>query len=390
MSLKPLGVYIHIPFCGSKCPYCAFNSVVKKRFSPDEWVKLFGDELSYHLRGSEFSPGTHRITSIYFGGGTPSLFPPSAVGALVALLKESFRSYENLEVTLEANPEGPPGPGKLKGFLDAGVNRLSIGVQSLEARELKAIGRRHSAKEALEAMEEARHAGFENLSLDLMYGLPGQTLKSWAQTLDVIVSQSAAHISLYNLSIEEGTPFYKRYGEFKKNPFMDEELECAMYELAAKRLRASGYLHYEISNFARPGFKSVHNGGYWQGREYLGIGPGAHSFSRSGEWGRRSWNEASIEPYKKALGAGTPLAGFELLSREEARVEAIFLGLRMLEKGMDMDSYRKAFGKGEVDKLRARCRDLEDHGLIHIDDKSVVLDKSAFFTSNEVCLRLVS
>jgi len=389
MSPRPLGVYIHIPFCRSKCLYCAFNSVAVKGFSPEKWVGLLGDELSSHLRGKDFSPETHMICSIYFGGGTPSLLPPSAVGELIRQIKNNFSHDENLEVTLEANPEGL-GPDTLKGLLEAGVNRLSIGVQSLDARELKAIGRRHDAKEALEAVKNARQMGFDNLSLDLMYGLPGQSMESWERTLELILAQSAAHLSLYNLSIEEGTPFYKRHGGLKKNPFVDEELECAMYESAARKLRSAGYVHYEISNFAKPGFKSLHNEGYWLGREYLGLGPGAHSFSNSDLWGKRSWNEASIESYKKALLAGCPLAGFELLSREEARVEAVFLGLRMLEKGMDMDSYRRGFGKEAVAKLLARCRDLEAHGLIHIDDKRVVLDKSAFFTSNEICLRLVS
>ncbi len=389
---KPLGVYVHIPFCRSKCLYCAFNSSAIATFSPVEWVKLFGDELSCHLRGEAFSEDTHKLTSIYFGGGTPSLFPPSAVGAIISLLKDTFPACEDLEVTLEANPEGL-GLAELAGFLEAGVCRLSLGVQSLDDGELKRLGRRHGADEALTAVKNAARAGFDNLSLDLMYGLPGQTLKSWTKTLRAVLGLSPAHISLYNLSIEEHTPFYKRYGGPQQKPFMDEDLELSMYERAMDKLRASGYVHYEISNFARPGFKSRHNEAYWLGRDYIGLGPGAHSFSapsEPGRWGIRSWNEADIETYKRALGKGSPAAGSEILSRDEAMVEAVLLGMRMLDKGIDLKRFTSDFGAQARRRLLEKCRDLEGRGFVHIRDERVVLDRSALFTSNEVCLALVS
>jgi len=392
MTLKPLGIYVHIPFCRGKCLYCAFNSVAFEDFSAEEWVSLLSDEFFSHLRGTAFKGVNHRLRSIYFGGGTPSLLPPSAIKALAALFKKKFSISEDLEITLEANPEGL-GLVELKGFLEAGVNRLSIGVQSLDAGELRTLGRRHGPGEALTAARNARLAGFKNVSLDLIYGLPGQTSLSWSATLEGVLALSSDHISLYNLSIEDNTPFSKLYGGQGERPFMDEDLERSMYEDAIAKLFSKGYEHYEISNFAMPGFKSAHNEGYWMGRDYMGLGPGAHSFlndSAYGPWGRRSWNEADIESYKRALGEGSPLAGFELLSREEAMEEAVLLGLRMLDRGLDLNSYERAFGREAREKLLVKCIGLEADGLLHIQGNKASLDKSALFISNEVCLGLVS
>jgi len=392
MTLKPLGIYVHIPFCRGKCLYCAFNSVAFEDFSAEEWVSLLSDEFFSHLRGTAFKGVNHRLRSIYFGGGTPSLLPPSAIKALAALFKKKFSISEDLEITLEANPEGL-GLVELKGFLEAGVNRLSIGVQSLDAGELRTLGRRHGPGEALTAARNARLAGFKNVSLDLIYGLPGQTSLSWSATLEGVLALSSDHISLYNLSIEDNTPFSKLYGGQGERPFMDEDLERSMYEDAIAKLFSKGYEHYEISNFAMPGFKSAHNEGYWMGRDYMGLGPGAHSFlndSAYGPWGRRSWNEADIESYKRALGEGSPLAGFELLSREEAMEEAVLLGLRMLDRGLDLNSYERAFGREAREKLLVKCIGLEADGLLHIQGNKALLDKSALFISNEVCLGLVS
>jgi len=393
MTLKPLGIYVHIPFCRRKCLYCAFNSVALEDFSAEEWVKLLSDEFLLHLRGAALCGDTHRLRSIYFGGGTPSLLPSSAVKALVALFKKKFSISDDLEVTLEANPEGL-GLVEFKGFLEAGVNRLSIGVQSLDADELRTLGRRHGPGEAIKAVRNARLAGFKNVSLDLMYGLPGQTSLSWSATLEGVLALSPAHISLYNLSIEDNTPFHRLYGGPGERPFMDEGLERSMYENAIAKLLSKGYEHYEISNFAMPGFKSVHNEGYWLGSDYIGLGPGAHSFSSpsaSAPRGRRSWNEADIEFYKRALGAGeSPRAGFELLSREEAMEEAVLLGLRMLDNGLDLNSYERAFGREAREKVLVKCIGLEADGLLHIHGNKALLDKSALFISNEVCLGLVS
>jgi len=322
-------------------------------------------------------------------------FKSAAPGDAFLELKEMLKGADERSayVYIVDNAGRLLGLVELKGFLEAGVNRLSIGVQSLDAGELRTLGRRHGPGEALTAARNARLAGFKNVSLDLIYGLPGQTSLSWSATLEGVLALSSDHISLYNLSIEDNTPFSKLYGGQGERPFMDEDLERSMYEDAIAKLFSKGYEHYEISNFAMPGFKSAHNEGYWMGRDYMGLGPGAHSFlndSAYGPWGRRSWNEADIESYKRALGEGSPLAGFELLSREEAMEEAVLLGLRMLDRGLDLNSYERAFGREAREKLLVKCIGLEADGLLHIQGNKASLDKSALFISNEVCLGLVS
>lgn len=406
---KPLGIYIHIPFCRSKCHYCAFNSVVVEGFSLEKWWEIFRDDFLSFCGREGIDSATHRLSSIYFGGGTPSLMPSRYIGSLISLIKDFF-SYSHyasnseglgevgvesgLEVTLEANPDNL-GKGKLEGFLAAGVNRLSLGLQSMNEAELKTLGRRHGAEEARIAVSNATGAGFSNISLDLMYGLPGQTLASWTRTLSEIIELSSVHVSLYNLSIEEGTPFFKRYpptgsSAGQEKSFITEDLELEMYERAITMLTTAGYVHYEISNFALPGFVSAHNQGYWLGRDYMGLGPGAHSFLGSFGGGRRFWNEADLRLYEEKLCQGSPVAGAETLSRDEAMTEAVLLGLRMLDYGIDVEAYRGTFGEEAWQRLFQRCLEFERKGLLHVTRERVTLRRKALFTANEVCLGLVS
>ncbi len=402
MSRRPLGVYIHIPFCRSKCNYCAFNSVAEEGFSAKKWYALLREDFLGALDHEGISAATHRLSTIYFGGGTPSLMPSQYIGSLITLIKDTFKCDDKggvetdgrVEVTLEANPEGL-GAEVLKGFLDAGVKRLSLGVQSLDDAALKILGRGHGAAEAVEAINLCRSAGFTNISIDLIYGLPGQSLGGWLDTIGKVLAMRPAHISLYNLSIEENTPFYRVYppldkGRGQEKPFMDEELELLMYESAVKKLRAAGYTHYEISNLALEGRESRHNQGYWLGWDYMGLGPGAHSFFGGKGFGRRLWNEKDIVLYEKKLRSGSPVAGFEVLSADEAGTEAVLLGLRMLDKGIDVEAYRCSFGDKAWGRLHGKCLEYESKGLVHLYKDRVVLDKSALFTANEVCLGLLS
>lgn len=396
MSLKPIGIYIHIPFCRSKCLYCAFNSVTGEDFSAEKWSGLLMAELLWVLRREGIDGATQRLGSIYFGGGTPSLMPPRYIASLISGIKEIFGMGDGvLEVTLEANPEGL-GPALLEGFLSAGVNRLSLGVQSLDDGELKTLGRGHGAADAAGAIGYAEEAGFTNISLDLIYGLPGQTVEGWLKTLDEIIGLRAAHISLYNLSIEEFTPFYSLYpprenGRGQEKPFVDEETERLMYERAIKVLKGRGYNHYEISNLALPGRESRHNRGYWLGRDYIGCGPGAHSFLSKGGRGRRFWNEKDLSLYEKKVSLGEdPAAGSEMLSRDEAMTEAVMLGLRMLDQGIDAAMFRQAFGVKAWERFLSKCLEYERRGLLNVLPERVVLCSGALFTANEVCLGLVS
>jgi len=398
MSKRPLAVYFHIPFCRGKCLYCAFNSVVEADFSPKKWAELLRRDFSALLLRESISKESHELRSIYFGGGTPSLMPSEYIEGLISLVKDTLGSdvESSIEVTLEANPEGL-GRAELEGLLQAGVNRLSLGVQSLNEEELKVLGRRHGVGDVVSAIEGAVGAGFTNISLDLIFGLPGQTLKSWGETLNRLLAFKPAHISLYNLSIEENTPFYSLYapvsGDFsQEKSFINEALELQMYELAMTRLLARGYDHYEISNFALPGFKSLHNSAYWLGFDYIGLGPGAHSFLAGLGGGRRFWNETDLSGYEAKLNLGNSAAGSESLSKEEAMTEAVFLGLRMLDKGINVLKFKEVFGEQAWERLYGKCIEYEDRGLIHIltSPQRVVLDKSALFTSNEVCVALVS
>lgn len=407
---EPLGLYIHIPFCRSKCLYCAFNSVADEGFTPGKWRELLRDDFLSFCARESINASTHRLTSIYFGGGTPSLMPSHYIGSLISLMREMFplpaiagreeaeacdgAAGSGLEVTLEANPENL-GMEKLEGFLRAGVNRLSLGLQSMNEAELKTLGRRHTADEARIAVHNAVGAGFTNISLDLMYGLPGQTLQSWTRTLNEAMELSCAHISLYNLSIEDGTPFYELYphpvnSADQEKSFITEELELEMYERAISMLTRRGYAHYELSNFALPGFVSAHNQGYWLGRDYMGLGPGAHSYLGSNGHGRRLWNEKELSLYEKKVHDGCPAEGAEILSRDEAVVEAVMLGLRMLDNGIDVTRFREAFGEGAWQRLRGKCFEYERQGLLRVTSERVLLDRSALFTANEVCLGLVS
>jgi len=409
----PIGVYVHIPFCRTKCPYCAFNSVALPEGRDEKvWVGLFRKDLEQKVRDSGLQARGAAIRSIYFGGGTPSLFSPQAIGEIIDLIKNTLGrstmaedktcgagargegTAAPIEITLEANP-GDLDDERLGGYLEAGVNRLSLGVQSLDDEDLQTLGRRHSAEEALSAMRTAREAGFTNLSVDLMYGLPGQDMSTWQRTLDEVLAFRPEHVSLYCLSIEEGTPFLGLYapeedGRGREKQFMDEETEAAMYEAAVEALARVGYVHYELSNFALAGHESVHNKGYWVGREYLGLGPGAHSFVARGRWGQRSWNEADIDIYREKLLSGrSPVAGSEDLTRGEALVEAVFLGLRMLGPGLDLGRFRRDFGDEAFLALRSRCARYESMGLLRVSGGRAALCKKALFISNEVSAGLL-
>ena len=273
-----------------------------------------------------------RFDTIYLGGGTPSLLTPVQLKGLLDHLQEHFPCVAGTEITLEANPDDLSLP-VLNRYREVGINRLSLGVQSFVDRELDFLGRRHDASQVLRALNWAREAGFDNLGIDLMYGLPGQTLPAWQKTLETALSFQPEHLSCYQLTVEEGTPLAQRQAEglFQS---LSEEMERTFFLFTSRFLEDRGYLHYEISNFARGSAnKSRHNCKYWNHSNYLGLGPAAHSYRD----GRRWWNHTSLEDYCQALTAGqAPLAGWEDLTGEEKRWEALYLGLRTSD-GIDLD-----------------------------------------------------
>ena len=333
-----LALYLHIPFCQRKCRYCDFPSVDDFPCALDDYVAALARELA--LRAATL-PGPVAATTLYLGGGTPSLLTPTQVARLLTAARQHYH-LAAAEITLEVNP-GTVTAASLAGYRDAGVNRLSIGVQALDDRMLAKLGRIHTADEARAAVALARGAGFANLGLDLIHGLPGQTLAQWRATLAAVIELAPEHVSAYGLTVEEGTPFaaLQEQGELV---LPDEETAGRMVEVTGELLTAAGYEQYEIANFARPGFRSQHNQVYWQRTSYLGFGPGAHSFLAAPGWGERWRSPADIPGYLAAINAGQlPEADRQALDRDDAASETMFLGLRRLD-GVDEAAFAARFG----------------------------------------------
>jgi putative oxygen-independent coproporphyrinogen III oxidase len=311
------GLYIHVPFCRGKCPYCDFASGTDLSLVAD-WLKAFKQEMGFYR---DFAS---RFDTLYLGGGTPSLLTADELAVLLESLRKQFEFSPDTEITLEANPDDL-NPQVLKSYRKLGINRLSLGVQSYDDRELSFLGRRHDAAQALNALGWAREAGFANLGIDLMYGLPGQTVEQWQRSLDKALGFLPEHLSCYQLTMEAGTPLGRRQAEGRFQP-LSEETEREFFLFTSRFLEERGYLHYEISNFAR-GLenRSRHNRKYWNHTPYLGLGPAAHSY----RGGRRWWNHRLLEEYCQSLRARkAPVAGEEVLTPEQARLEALYLGLR--------------------------------------------------------------
>ena len=334
------GLYIHIPFCRRKCPYCDFYSVSGQDERLAAYPRLLVKHLELARREGE---GRGTFETVFFGGGTPSLLPPEAVAGVLDAVRALFGLDPGAEVSLEANP-GTVTAASLEDYRRAGVNRLSLGIQSLSQKNLALLERIHSPQQGREAVRLARSAGFDNLSCDLMFALPGQSVEALMEEVDRLLELQPEHLSCYGLTAEEETPFYHlhRSGGL---PLPDEETCAGMYLGLHRRLTAAGYRHYEISNYARPGFECRHNLRYWERREYLGVGAGAHSFLERG-WGERREVPADLEYFAAALEEGrNPGRTLELFDRCGAMSETLYLGLRT-EEGVDETSFRRRFGLG--------------------------------------------
>ncbi|MCG6905924.1 MAG: radical SAM family heme chaperone HemW [Desulfobacteraceae bacterium] len=335
-SIQPAGLYVHVPFCLQKCAYCDFYSVTDLSRRADYLGALRREMKLVAARGLIFD-------SLYIGGGTPSLLAPAEVAAVLAAAQEAFAWREDVEITLEANPCSLT-PEGLAGYLQAGVNRLQIGVQSFQDDHLAWLGRLHGAAAARQAVKWARAAGFENVGLDLIFGIPGQSWENWRADLEQAAALEVAHISCYMLSFEPGTPLDRRRQEGKLRPATAEAIS-RLYELAVAFLASHGYAQYEVSNFARSQektaqrWRSRHNQKYWSGAPYIGLGPAAHSFVGR----QRCWNHRSLRRYLGAVAAGRqPVAGRETLSPLQRQIEAIYTGLRT-NAGIDLARYNKAY-----------------------------------------------
>ncbi len=367
-----IGLYIHIPFCRAKCAYCDFSSYpgLERLFAP--YVQALIREMR--------QAGPAYVGTIYVGGGTPTVLPLFHLEEIIAAAHTSFSVLPDAEVSLEANP-GTVDIKTLAGLRSLGVTRLSLGVQSLDEGELRLLGRIHTAAEAVDACRQARSAGFDNVNLDFIYGLPRQGLDSWRETVERAVALAPDHLSLYALSVEEGTPLAAAIARGDL-PEPDPDLAAEMYELAEKRLAAAGFLHYEISNWAaRLDCQCRHNLIYWRNESYLGVGAGAHSWLS----GHRRANVATPANYVElALAGKDPIAMDEVIGRELEMGETMMMGLRLLEEGVAWERFRRRFGIGLRERFPSQLSELEELGLIEIGADRVRLTQRGHLLGNQV------
>ncbi|HUW81111.1 MAG TPA: radical SAM family heme chaperone HemW [Acidocella sp.] len=342
--MQPLALYIHWPFCLSKCPYCDFNSHVRERIPQARMVAALRAELAFEAARI----GPRRLTSIFFGGGTPSLLDPENVAALIADAKTLFTADPNIEITLEANPTSIEA-GRFAGYAAAGVNRVSIGVQSFNEQALKFLGREHSAGQAIAAIELAREI-FPRLSFDLIYARPGQTEPAWRAELNMALTLAADHLSLYQLTIEAGTKFQTLYarGEFA---LPDDDLAAALYDATAEVAGTFGLAPYEISNYAKPGGESRHNLSYWRYEEYAGIGPGAHGRLNLGGTLHATSRHRGPEAWADLVEqSGCGATHEDAVNAQDRAREALLMGLRLTE-GILLSRYEQRTGSAVSDAV---------------------------------------
>jgi putative oxygen-independent coproporphyrinogen III oxidase len=360
---RGFGIYVHWPFCRAKCPYCDFNSHVREAIDQRRWRKALLTELAHY---AEQTPG-RTVTSLFFGGGTPSLMEPETTAALIGAVKQHWSTAADLEITLEANPTSVE-IARFRGFREAGVNRVSIGVQALDDQVLKFLGRQHSAEEAIQALEIGR-ATFPRLSFDLIYARPGQGLDAWQDELATALDLANSHISLYQLTIEPGTAFEQRVarGDFQTLP---EEQQAALFDWTAARLERAGLPAYEISNHARPGEESRHNLTYWRYGDYVGIGPGAHGrlTLKATKFATRQHRapEAWLEAVEREGHATRQRNEVEAPARLQ---EMVMMGLRLAE-GIPAARFIAETGSSIEDALEAqRLKRLIDGGFLVLENE---------------------
>ena len=398
----PLSLYIHIPFCKKKCLYCDFLSAPACAQEREDYVKALLREISVMAKLCE----EYRVISVFFGGGTPSLLSSSQMERIMSAIRKGYDLCEDAEITVECNPATADLP-KLSAYRECGINRLSIGLQSANDKELKELGRIHNYRQFLETFDAARKAGFTNINVDIMSALPGQTYESYMHTLTSVISLHPEHISAYSLIIEEGTPFYERYGEGTANKVVqgmesapiypqlpDEDTERKMYHDTAKVLQKEGYLRYEISNYAQKGYECRHNMTYWTGIEYLGLGLGASSYFR----GYRYKNITDLNDYiQKCMerlsiqnilqGAAESMLDSPLtdeivaLTVKDKMEEYMFLGLR-LKKGVSMHRFQQQFGVSMDNAYGKVIGKLKQEGLLLQQGDSLRLSKKGTDLAN--------
>ena len=374
---QDIALYIHFPFCRRRCSYCSFVSYQGRESDIPDYVNALEKELALRTDGQ-------KVHSIYFGGGTPSLLSPEQIHDILHAIHSLFAVDEASEATLEANP-GTVDEIYLTAVRKAGINRLSLGVQSLDDGELALLGRIHTSSEARDAIRFARNAGFTNLSLDLIYGLPGQTLKSWHTTLGEVIDLNPKHISLYPLTLEDDAPLRTAI-QRRESPQIDPDLTADQYELAQDTLAAHGYLHYEISNWAKEGYECRHNLVYWHNLPYLGVGVAAHSYVD----GHRLANTTDLDSYLNAFSRNLSPAWAldEEIGPELQLSETVILGLRLSE-GIGLDDIKHRFGIDLLRHYEQQVGETAALGLLEYSGQGVRLTRRGRLLGNEVFWRFL-
>lgn len=369
------GVYVHIPFCRSRCSYCDFATGMYESSLAERYVRALTKEIGSFANAAD----NQDIDTVYFGGGTPSLLLPTQVETILSAVGKRFKIASKAELTMEMNP-GELTLDILQEFRALGINRASFGAQTFDDRELKHLGRTHTAADIRQTFHHLRQAGFGNISFDLIAGLPGQTLEAWTHNLDEALRLRPEHLSLYLLEVHEGTPLadqIKRGGR----PQPDEDLAAEMYRLLVQRVCAAGYQHYEISNFCLPGYESRHNTKYWTGAPYYGFGCSAHSYDGKA---RRWANQRDAAQYLELIeSVQSPVVETIDLSEDDKRAESVFLGMRLLS-GISLNDYRQHFGADLLEDHAGDIDRLNEAGLIELDNDLLRLTSTGALMSNEV------
>ncbi len=371
-----IGIYIHIPFCMKKCLYCDFPSYAGVKWQMAPYLKA----LLKEMKAARDEIADYNIGSIYIGGGTPTFFKTPYISSIMETCTSLFNIDGAAEVTIEANP-GTLNKERLKVLREMGINRLSIGVQAWQTGLLRTLGRIHDSNQVISDIDWAREVGFENISVDLMFGLPNQTFDQWAETLDNVCNLDVEHVSAYSLKVEEGTPLYTMVANGTLE-LVDEDTERNMYHHGISFLKSKGYIQYEISNFAKEGYRSRHNLRYWKNGEYIGFGCGAHSYLR----GMRRYNYPQIEKYIDTIEKrGHAIADSEYVGKDIERFETVMMGLRLME-GVNKREFLERFGNSLDFYYGDVILKLKTDGLLREDDTSICLTMRGMDIQNTVLL----
>jgi len=371
--MKDSAIYIHIPFCDHKCIYCDFYSIITSdNIYP--FLESIKKEIAYY---SHLNSNERHFSSIYFGGGTPSLMEPEFLEEIIKCIKRNFNVDADAEITMETNP-GTIDRNKLISFRRIGINRLSIGIQSFNDDELKFLTRIHDKQIAVDTIHNAKEAGFENISIDLIFNLPGQTKEKWLSNLETAIQLPIKHLSAYSLILERGTILNKMVLD-KKVDLQDNDYDADLYESTINFCESNGFFQYEVSNFSKPGYECRHNNAYWRYRDYLSFGPSAHSFIGKKRW----WNYSSLKRYIFEIDNHyTAEAGYEFLNEDQIFNEYVMLALRSF--GIDLNDFKIKFGDKWIKEKKDYFEKLVNNHLVEMNDKSIKLTKHGYAVCDEI------